>query len=348
MKKKTSQSEKKNKPSGKKQPKTESASTQIPVTIVTGFLGSGKTTLLRKILSEPHGKRFAIIENEFGQESVDAELLTHLADEQIVEMNNGCLCCTVRGDLIRILNDLYVRRSKFDRIIIETTGLADPGPVSQSFFLDESIAQKYLLDAVITVIDAQNGNKQLSEHEVVQQQIGFADKILVSKRDLVNEETYQMLAHRLKTINARVKIIPISFGNIDFYELFDLYGFNLDAVLEIDPDFLNNTKESHTHAHQDNIRSFLFHSERPFDLKLLESFLSGIVRVHGPDLLRYKGILYVSDSKRQVIFQGVHMVMGTDLGKIWPTTEKPRTKMLFIGRNLPEDTLTKGLEGCLV
>jgi G3E family GTPase len=319
----------------------------IPVTILTGFLGSGKTTLLKRILTEQHGHRIAVIENEFGEEGVDNDLLLQEREEQIVEMNNGCICCTVRGDLIRILGDLAERRSRgevqFDRVIIETTGMADPGPVAQTFFVDEDIAERYLLDAIITVVDALHGNSQLDERREAQEQVGFADRILLSKVDLVSEDAQEALKTRLRRMNPRAPIRAVHFGNAPIAEILDIRGFNLNAILEIDPDFL----EEDDHEHDDSVQSFVFRSAKPFDPAKLEDFLSGLVQVYGPDMLRYKGVLFMKGSDRQTVFQGVHMMMGADLGRRWQPGEKPSSKMVFIGKKLPRDLFIKGLEQCL-
>ena len=318
----------------------------IAATILTGFLGSGKTTLLNKILHENHGMKIAVIENEFGEEGIDNDLLLQ-GVEQIVEMNNGCICCTVRGDLIRILGELKTKRDKgeldFDRVVIETTGLADPGPVAQSFFIDDDIADSYLLDAVITVVDAKHGARQLAEHKEAQEQVGFADRILMSKTDLATPEEQEVLKQRLTRINPRAPIKPVQFGNAEVAEVLDLKGFNLNAILEIDPDFL----DSDEHEHDEAVSSFVFKSDRPFDGMKLEEFLGGIVQVYGPDMLRYKGVLYIKGGDRRMVFQGVHQLMGADAGKKWERGEKPSSKMVFIGRNLPKDTFLKGLEQCL-
>jgi G3E family GTPase len=319
----------------------------VPVTILTGFLGSGKTTLLNRILKEEHGMRIAVIENEFGEEGVDNDLLTQSADEQIVEMNNGCICCTVRGDLIRILGDLRERRDAkkihFDHVVIETTGLADPGPVAQTFFIDDDIAEYYLLDAVITIVDAKHGGEQISQHKEAAEQVGFADRILMSKVDLVSEDAQQALRERLARINPRAPIRPVHFGNAPIGEILGIRGFNLNAVLEIAPDFLTSDE----HEHDDAVQSFVFRSDKPFDSAKLEDFLGGIVQVYGQDMLRYKGVLFVKGSERQMVFQGVHMMMGADLGRRWEPSEKPSTKMVFIGRNLPKDLFMQGLQQCL-
>ncbi|MBP8307008.1 MAG: GTP-binding protein [Burkholderiaceae bacterium] len=319
----------------------------VPVTILTGFLGAGKTTLLNRILKEQHGHRIAVIENEFGEEGVDNDLLLQDRDEQIVEMNNGCICCTVRGDLIRILNDLRARREsgdlKFDRVVIETTGLADPGPVAQTFFLDDEIAEYYLLDAVITVVDAKHGDKQLDEHKEAVEQVGFADRILLSKIDVTPEADREKLRQRLVRINPRAPIKPVNFGNADIADILDIRGFNLNAILEIDPEFLTSDE----HEHDEAVQSFVFRSNKAFDPVKLEDFLGGLIQVYGPDMLRYKGVLFMKGSDRQTVFQGVHQMMGADVGRKWQSGEKPSSKMVFIGRNLPKDMFIKGLEQCL-
>jgi len=323
------------------------AQAQVPVTILTGFLGSGKTTLLNRILTEQHGHRIAVIENEFGEEGVDNDLLLQEREEQIVEMNNGCICCTVRGDLVRILGDLKERRdageSKFDRVIIETTGLADPGPVAQTFFIDVAIAEYYLLDAIITVVDAKHGGRTLDEHKEAAEQVGFADRILMSKVDLVGEDERKSLADRLARINPRAPIRPVHFGDAPIGEILDIRGFNLNAVLELAPEFLTSAD----HEHDEAVNSFVFKSDKPFDATKLEDFLGGLVQVYGQDMLRYKGVLFVKGSDRQMVFQGVHMMMGADLGRRWQPGEKPSSKMVFIGRNLPKDMFIQGLRQCL-
>jgi G3E family GTPase len=323
------------------------AKSLVPVTILTGFLGSGKTTLLKRILTEQHGHKIAVIENEFGEEGVDNDLLVQESSEQIVEMNNGCICCTVRGDLVRILGDLRGRREAgeidFERVIIETTGLADPGPVAQTFFIDDEIAEYYLLDAVITVVDAQHAQTQLDQHKEAMEQVGFADRLLMSKVDLVEPAQQEALRQRLTRINPRAPIRPVHFGNAPIDEILDIRGFNLNAVLEIDPNFLQDDE----HEHDDNISSFVFTSERPFDAVKLEDFLGGLTQVYGPDMLRYKGVLFVKGSERQMVFQGVHMMMGADLGRRWQPGEKPSSKMVFIGRKLPKDMFIQGLKQCL-
>jgi G3E family GTPase len=351
----------------------------IPTTILTGFLGAGKTTLLNRILREEHGMKIAVIENEFGQENIDNEILVQESREQIVEMNNGCICCTVRGDLIVGLSDLAKRRAAgeiaFDRVVIETTGLANPGPVAQTFFIDEEVGANYLLDAVVTVVDARHAMQQLDEHEEAQRQVGFADKILLSKTDLVDAATVDALTARLKRINPRAPISRSDFGKAPLSEVLDLRGFNLNEKLEIDPDFLAAEEHEHDHDHAhcghdhehdehcghdhhhhdhhhahhtDDIAAFVFKSERPFDPAKLDEFLGGLVDVYGPRMLRYKGVLLMQGAERKVVFQGVHQLMGSDLGAKWGENETRASKMVFIGKNLPKDIFITGLEQCLV
>src|SRR5687768_3123045 len=318
----------------------------VPVTILTGFLGSGKTTLLNRILKEDHGQRIAVIENEFGEVGVDNDII-ETGDEQIVEMNNGCICCTVRGDLIRILGTLKEKRDKgevrFDRVVIETTGMADPGPVAQTFFTDEEIGNYYLLDSIITLVDAKHAPKQLDEFHEAQEQVGFADRILMSKTDLVSQGDVDSLSKRLKRMNPRAPVKKIHFGEAKIEEILDIRGFNLNAILELDPEFLT---DSH-HEHHDEVESFVFKSDKPFDGAKLEQFLSGMIQVYGPDLLRYKGVLWMKGKNQRVVFQGVHMMMGGDMGKPWGKGEKKGSVMVFIGKNLPKDIFIAGMEECL-
>ncbi|HZM34346.1 MAG TPA: GTP-binding protein [Burkholderiales bacterium] len=318
----------------------------VPVTILTGFLGSGKTTLLNRILKEEHGRRIAVIENEFGEVGVDNEII-ETGDEQIVEMNNGCICCTVRGDLIRILGTLKEKRDqgalRFDRVVIETTGMADPGPVAQTFFTDEEIGNYYLLDSIITLVDAKHAPQQLDDYHEAQEQVGFADRILMSKTDLVSDDDVETLSKRLKRMNPRAPIKKVHFGNAPIAEVLDIRGFNLNAILELDPQFLTEV----AHEHHDEVESFVFRSDKPFQGEQLEQFLSGMIQLHGPDLLRYKGVLWMKGNPRRVVFQGVHMMMGGDLGKPWAKGEKKSSIMVFIGRKLPKDLFIAGLEACL-
>ncbi len=336
----------------------------IPATIVTGFLGSGKTTLLQCILTHAHGQKIAVIENEFGSENIDNEILVRDTQEQILQLNNGCVCCSIREDLRTTLAELADKRRKgelnFDRVVIETTGLADPGPVAQTFFMDDEIAQSYLLDAILTLVDAKHAPTQLDLRQEARRQVGFADQIFISKTDLVDPNALADLQHRLRNINPRAPQKTVNFGQIDLSSVFDLRGFNLNATLEIDPEFLNATSEHahhvhdehcdhpHHHAHDDDVKSFVFSSFRPFDPQKLESFIGSIVQVYGPKMLRYKGILYLKGTPRKVIFQGVHQLMGTDFGPAWLSSERKSSKMVFIGLDLPQAILRQGLEQSLI
>lgn len=354
----------------------------IPTTILTGFLGAGKTTLLNRILQEEHGMKIAVIENEFGQENIDNEILVQDSGEQIVEMNNGCICCTVRGDLIIALGTLAQKREageiQFDRVVIETTGLANPGPVAQTFFVDDEVGAHYMLDAVVTVVDARHAMDQLDQHEEAQRQVGFADKILLSKTDLVSAEQVAALTARLHRINPRAPISTSDFGRAPISDVLDLKGFNLNDKLELDPDFLlteqtheeghvhdahcgHHHHHDHDHAHgehcshdhhhshhTDDIAAFVFKSNRPFDTAKLDEFLGGLINVYGPRMLRYKGVLFMQDADRKVVFQGVHQIMGSDLGAKWGENDVRGSKMVFIGKNLPKDIFISGLEQCLV
>ena len=343
----------------------------IPATILTGFLGSGKTTLLKRILTEAHGQKIAVIENEFGDENIDNEILVQDSQEQIIQLNNGCVCCTIREDLRTTLADLAEKRRKgelsFDRVVIETTGLADPGPVAQTFFMDDEIAESYLLDSILTLVDAKHAGTQLDTRQEARRQIGFADQIFISKTDLVDGETVEALIHRVKHMNPRAPTKKVNFGDVPLADVFDLRGFNLNAKLDIDPEFLQDTSHDHAghdhaghdhaegehcghphhHVHDDDVKSFVFRADKPFNPAKLEDFLGAIVQVYGPKMLRYKGVLNMKGSDRKVIFQGVHQLMGSDLGPKWAPGEKRGSKMVFIGLDLPRDVFFSGLEGCL-
>ncbi len=351
---------------------TPAATGLIPATILTGFLGSGKTTLLKRVLGEQHGLKIAVIENEFGEENIDNEILVADTREQIIQMNNGCVCCTIREDLRSTLSSLAEKRRKgelqFDRVVIETTGLADPGPVAQTFFMDDEIAECYLLDSVLTLVDAKHAQTQLNERQEARRQIGFADQIFISKADLVGEEELSDLQHRVRHMNPRAPQRRAHFGEVPISEVFDLKGFNLNAKLEIDPDFLmadaghshhehehhghdhepgEHCDHPHHHAHDDDVKSFVFRSRKAFSPAKLEDFLGAIVQVYGPKMLRYKGVLLMTGSDRKVIFQGVHQLMGSDLGPKWAPGEEKGSRIVFIGIDLPKDVLLQGLEQCL-
>ena len=348
----------------------------IPVTILTGFLGSGKTTLLKRILTEAHGQKIAVIENEFGEENIDNEILVNDTQENIIQMNNGCICCSIREDLRETLQVLAEKKRKgelaFDRVVIETTGLADPGPVAQTFFMDEEIAEQYLLDSILTLVDAKHAELQLNDRQEARLQIGFADQIFISKTDLVAEAEVKALMQRLTQMNPRAPQQAVHFGEVAINDVFDLRGFNLNAKLDIDPNFLKADDHHHDHAshdhehgeqcdhpshaagpghhhaHDDDVKSFVFRSDKAFSPAKLEDFLGAIVNIYGPRMLRYKGVLNMEGTERKVIFQGVHQLMGSDLGPAWADGEAKTSKMVFIGIDLPKDIFMQGLEQCLV
>jgi G3E family GTPase len=359
----------------------------IPATILTGFLGSGKTTLLKRVLTEAHGQKIAVIENEFGEENIDNEILVADTQENIIQMSNGCICCSIRDDLRSTLADLAEKKRKgeldFERVVIETTGLADPGPVAQTFFMDDEVAEQYLLDAIVTLVDAKHAADQLNDRQEARRQVGFADQIFISKADLVPGEDVDALVHRLKHMNPRAPMRTAHFGEVALKEVFDLRGFNLNAKLDIDPDFLKvddhdhdhghghgshehgghdhdhehgehcshpshqHAHHGHHHHHDDDVKSFVYRADKPFNPAKLEDFLGAIVQVYGPRMLRYKGVLHMAGTERKVIFQGVHQLMGSDLGPAWPEGEPRVSKMVFIGIDLPRDILEQGLAQCL-
>lgn len=353
----------------------------IPVTILTGFLGSGKTTLLKRLLTEAHGQKIAVIENEFGEENIDNDILVADTEEHIVQMSNGCVCCTIREDLRETLADLAKQKRdgtlNFERVVIETTGVADPGPVAQTFFMDDEIAELYLLDAIVTLVDAKHGNQQLDARQEARRQVGFADLIFMSKTDLVSGDEADALAHRIKHMNPRAPQKRVHFGEVPLKEVFDLKGFNLNAKLDIDPDFLKEDNQGHGHkhghdhghqhgpdcghdhahgehcdhphhhAHDDDVKSFVYKSAKPFDATKLEDFLGSMVQIYGPRMLRYKGVLHVKGMDRKVVFQGVHQLMGSDMGPKWAAGETKVSKLVFIGIELPQDLFQAGLDQCL-
>ena len=343
----------------------------IPATILTGFLGSGKTTLLKRVLTEAHGQKIAVIENEFGEENIDNDILVTDTQEQIIQMSNGCICCTIREDLRTTLQDLAQKKRRgeldFERVVIETTGLADPGPVAQTFFMDDEIAESYLLDAILTLVDAKHAQQQLDERQEARRQVGFADRIFISKADLVSPDELAALQHRLTHMNPRAPQSVVHFGEVPIASVFDLRGFNLNTKLDIDPDFLKedahdhghhqhdhdhehgeHCQHPHHHHHEDDVKSFVYRAERPFDPAKLEDCLGAIVNIYGPRMLRYKGVLHMAGTDRKVIFQGVHQLMGSDLGPKWAEGEPRVSKMVFIGIDLPRDILVQGLNQSLV
>ena len=344
--------------------------TQIPVTVLTGYLGAGKTTLLNRILSEDHGKRYAVIVNEFGEIGIDNDLVVG-ADEEVFEMNNGCVCCTVRGDLIRILQGLMKRQASaargFDAIILETTGLADPGPVAQTFFADEEVKAKTRLDSVTTVVDAKHILLSLSESREAREQIAFADQIVLNKTDLVSEADLKLLETRLHRLNPMAKVHRAQRSNVALDAILGRGGFDLSRIIEMEPHFLNPQHgeqghvhdddcegahgHSHGHAdhvHEDDIKGVSLRLTRPVDGEKVSRWLNGLLAEQGGDILRAKGIVNVAGEERRLVFQAVHMMLEGDLQQPWRADEARDSRMVFIGRNLDETALRAGFEACAV
>jgi G3E family GTPase len=328
----------------------------IAATVLTGFLGSGKSTLLRRVLTETHGHRIAVIENEFGEENIDSEIIVSAGSEHIVQMSNGCICCSIRDDLRATLWDLSERRNAgeldFEKVMIETTGLADPGPVAQTFFLDDRIASRYRPDAILTMVDAKHAMDQLDARREARRQVGFADHIFISKADLVTQRDIDVLSDRLRRMNPRAPQSLTSFGDVALTDVFDLGGFNLDSELDLAFDATCNGEShghsSHRHSHDDDVKSFVFRSDRPFHGARFAQFMNAMINSQGPRLLRYKGILNMHGQDRKVILQGVHQLMSHDVGAPWVSGETRVSKLVFIGIELPRDLIMRSLQQCLV
>jgi G3E family GTPase len=322
--------------------------TRVPVTVLTGFLGSGKTTLLNRILTEQHGMRIAVVENEFGEIGIDDALVMD-AEEEIFEMNNGCICCTVRGDLIRILGALMRRRDRFDRILVETTGLADPAPVAQTFFVDDEIRDQLRLDAIITLVDAKHIRAHLDEvkpagveNEAVEQ-VAFADRIVLNKTDLVPDSDLCDIRSRLRQINALAEIIPAQHAKLDLGQILDVGAFDLTRVLETDPQFLTDTE----HQHDTTVTSVGIHTPGEVDVDKLNTWLGELLATKGVDIFRSKGILALAGQTNQYVFQGVHMLLDGDDGRPWRDGEPRTNRLVFIGRNLDRTELESAFAACL-
>jgi G3E family GTPase len=314
----------------------------IPVTVLTGYLGAGKTTLLNRVLSEEHGKRYAVIVNEFGEIGIDNELVVN-ADEEVFEMNNGCICCTVRGDLIRIIGNLMKRQGRFDGILIETTGLADPAPVAQTFFVDDEVRVRAKLDSIVTVVDAKNLEARLGDSHEAAEQIAFADTILVNKTDLVSPEELVALESRIRGINPTAEIHYTERCHLPIDVVLDRRAFDLDRILAVEPNFLGEDD----HQHDDAITSVALREAQPLDIRKFDGWMSDLLRTRGQDILRSKGILNVRGRPNRFVFQAVHMLMEGDEGKRWEAGEVRDSKLVFIGRGLDGAALKAGFAGCV-
>jgi len=352
---------------------------KIPVTVLTGYLGAGKTTLLNRILSEPHGKKYAVIVNEFGEIGIDNDLVVG-ADEEVFEMNNGCICCTVRGDLVRILDGLMRRKGKFDAIIVETTGLADPAPVAQTFFIDENVGRRTRLDAVVTVTDAKWLNDRLKDAPEAKNQIAFADVILINKTDLVTPEELSEVEARIRGINPYARLHRTVRTNIALNEVLDRNAFDLDRILDIEPAFLEGEDHDHDHGHHhghehghehdrdhhhdhdhkpahshgglkhyhdEDMQSISLKSDKPLDPDKFFPWVQDLVQKEGPSILRCKGILSFKNDDERFVFQGVHMILDGDHQRPWKADEKRNSRIVFIGRNLPGKKIAEGFESCI-
>jgi G3E family GTPase len=315
--------------------------TNIPVTVLTGYLGAGKTTLLNRILTQDHGQKVAVIVNEFGEIGIDNQLIVE-TDEEIFEMNNGCICCTVRGDLIRIISKLVRRRDKFDRLVIETTGLADPAPIIQTFFVDEDIQSLTYLDAVVTVVDAKHISQHWDAEEAVEQ-IAFADRILLNKIDLISTAALDELEQRIRQLNAMAKIYRTQNSVVDLDCILGVNAFDLDRALEIDSDFLGEE----AHEHDRTVGSISLVAEGSIDVNKLNTWIGELLRTQGEDIFRMKGILNITGDDCRFVFQGVHMIFDGRRDRPWQATESRNNQLVFIGRNLNETALRSAFMACL-
>jgi G3E family GTPase len=343
-------------------------SDKVPVTVLTGYLGAGKTTLLNRILSEPHGQKYAVIVNEFGEIGIDNDLVVG-ADEEVFEMNNGCICCTVRGDLVRIIDGLMRRKGKFDAIIVETTGLADPAPVAQTFFVDESVGRKTRLDAVVTVADAKWLKEQLKDAPEAKNQIAFADVIVINKTDLVSPAEIEEVEGRIRAINPYAKVHKTERCAVPLREVLGRNAFDLDRILEIEPEFLetqahdqahdhghdhqhHHGHDHHDHAgglkhyHDEEMQSVSLKADHPLDPDKFFPWVQNLVQTEGQNILRCKGILSFKNDPQRFVFQGVHMILDGDHQREWKNDEARMSRIVFIGRKLSQESIRAGFESC--
>jgi G3E family GTPase len=322
---------------------SDTADTTVPVTVLTGYLGAGKTTLLNRILSEEHGKKYAVVINEFGELGVDNDLVID-ADEEVFEMNNGCICCTVRGDLVRILGNLMKRRQKFDGIIVETTGLADPAPVAQTFYMDEDVKRATHLDAIVTLVDAKNLAARLADSKEAASQIAFADIVVLNKMDLVTEEEAAEVERRIRAINPYAEIRRATKSEVPIEAVMGREAFKLDRILEREPEFLSGEDN---HSHNEDIMSLSFEVSEPLDENKFNAWIGELLQSKGQDLLRTKGVLNFKGQEDRFAFQAVHMIADGDYIGPWPEGSARKSKIVFIGRDLNRPRLRRGFEGCV-